>query len=159
MLKVKAPPVMAAPNVIPMADIMLVLLIIFMVITPMLQNKVNVDLAKAVSATPMPDATHEDSTVVSITRDNKVYLGAKQVALDDLGSDAQTELQNKSDKTVYMRADARTHYGLVMDAIDNLRTAGVDGIAFLTEQENPTNTPASKSGKKTPPAPTPATGF
>jgi biopolymer transport protein TolR len=131
-------------NVTPMVDVMLVLLIIFMVITPMLQNKVNVDLAKTVSATPMPDATHEDSVLVSITRDNRVFLGAKQIALDDLGPQAQNLLQNKADKTVYLRADARSHYGLVMDAIDNLRTAGVDTVDFLTE---PVNTNPSKQPK------------
>ena len=62
-------------NVTPMVDVMLVLLIIFMVVTPMLNNKVNVDLAKAISAVPLPDADHEDSVKVSITRDGKVYLG------------------------------------------------------------------------------------
>lgn len=143
-------------NVTPMVDVMLVLLIIFMVVTPMLQNKVNVNLAKTVSATPMPDATHEDSVVVSITRDNKVYLGAKQIALDSLGQDAQALLQNKADKTVYMRADARSHYGLVMDAIDNLRTAGVDAVAFLTEPEHP-NQPA-KGINPTPPTAAQAAG-
>ena len=59
-------------NVTPMVDVMLVLLIIFMVITPMVQNKVNVDLTKSVDATPMPDADHEDSVVVAITRDGRV---------------------------------------------------------------------------------------
>ncbi len=120
-------------NVTPMVDVMLVLLIIFMVITPMLQNKVNVDLAKAHSADAMPDADHEDSVKVSITRDGKVYLGAEQIALADLGPKAQDLLQNKPDKTVYIRADARSRYGVVMDAIDDLRTAGVDQVAFLTE--------------------------
>lgn len=120
-------------NVTPMVDVMLVLLIIFMVITPMLQNKVNVDLAKTHTAEPMPDADHEDTVKVSITRDGKVYLGANQIALADLGPKAQDLLQNKPDKTVYIRSDARARYGVVMDAIDNLRTAGVDQVAFLTE--------------------------
>ncbi len=120
-------------NVTPMVDVMLVLLIIFMVITPMLNNKVNVDLARAKSAVAMPDADHEDAVKVSITRDGKVYLDANQVALTDLGPKAQDMLQNKPDKTVYIRSDARARYGIVMDAIDNLRTAGVDQVAFLTE--------------------------
>jgi biopolymer transport protein TolR len=127
-------------NVTPMVDVMLVLLIIFMVITPMLQNKVNVDLAKTHSADPMPDADHEDSVKVAITRDGKVYLGANQIASADLGPKAQDLLQNKPDKTVYIRADARARYGAVMDAIDDLRTAGVDQVAFLTEPIQ-TNTP------------------
>jgi biopolymer transport protein ExbD/biopolymer transport protein TolR len=125
-------------NVTPMVDVMLVLLIVFMVITPMVQNKVNVDLAKSVDATPMPDAEHEDSVVVAITRDGKVYLGANQVAAADLGPKITDMLQNKTNKEVYMRADARSNYGIVMDTIDNIRTSGVDTLGVLTEQPNNT---------------------
>ncbi|HEY3989831.1 MAG TPA: biopolymer transporter ExbD [Acidobacteriaceae bacterium] len=125
-------------NVTPMVDVMLVLLIIFMVITPMVQNKVNVDLTKSVDATPMPDAEHEDSVVVAVTRDGKVYLGANQVASADLGPRITDMLQNKTNKEVYLRADARSNYGIVMDAIDNIRTAGVDTLGVLTEQPNNT---------------------
>jgi biopolymer transport protein TolR len=140
-------------NVTPMVDVMLVLLIIFMVITPMLNNKVNVDLAKTHSAEPMPDADHEDAVKVAITRDGKVYLGAYQISLADLGPKAQDLLQNKPDKTVYIRSDARARYGIVMDAIDNLRTAGVDQVAFLTDLA-PSNAPInSKNGTTPPPAP------
>jgi biopolymer transport protein TolR len=71
-------------NVTPMVDVMLVLLIVFMVITPMLQNKVNIELAKVTDPTSMPDADKEDSVVVAITRDNKVYLGQNQVSMADL---------------------------------------------------------------------------
>ncbi len=125
-------------NVTPMVDVMLVLLIIFMVITPMVQNKVNVDLTKSVDATPMPDAEHEDSAVVAVTRDGHVYLGANQVSPGDLGPKITDMLQNKTNKEVYLRADARSNYGIVMDAIDNIRTAGVDTIGVLTEQPNNT---------------------
>jgi biopolymer transport protein TolR len=125
-------------NVTPMVDVMLVLLIIFMVITPMVQNKVNVDLVKSVDATPMPDAEHEDSVVVAVTRDGKVYLGANQVASADLGPKITDMLQNKTNKEVYLRADARSNYGVVMDAIDNIRTSGVDTLGVLTEQPNNT---------------------
>ena len=123
-------------NVTPMVDVMLVLLIIFMVITPMVQNKVNVDLVRTVDATPMPDADHEDAVVVAITRDGKVYLGANQVASADLGPRITDMLQNKTNKEVYLRADERSNYGVVMDAIDNIRTAGVDTLGVLTEQPN-----------------------
>jgi biopolymer transport protein TolR len=125
-------------NVTPMVDVMLVLLIIFMVITPMVQNKVNVDLTKSVDATPMPDAEHEDSAVVAVTRDGHVYLGANQISPGDLGPRITDMLQNKTNKEVYLRADARSNYGIVMDAIDNIRTAGVDTIGVLTEQPNNT---------------------
>jgi biopolymer transport protein TolR len=131
-----------------MVDVMLVLLIIFMVITPMLQNKVNVELAKTVSADALPDADKEDSVKVAITRDGRVYLGANQIVLADLGPKAQDLLQNKPDKTVYIRADARARYGVVMDAIDNLRTAGVDQVGFLTEpsQAPPPKPPVNPTG-------------
>ena len=125
-------------NVTPMVDVMLVLLIIFMVITPMVQNKVNVDLTKSIDATPMPDAEHEDSAVVAVTRDGKVYLGANQIASADLGPRITDMLQNKTNKEVYLRADARSNYGVVMDAIDNIRTSGVDTLGVLTEQPNNT---------------------
>jgi len=125
-------------NVTPMVDVMLVLLIIFMVITPMVQNKVNVDLAKSVDATPMPDAEKEDSVVVAVTRDGKVYLGANQLSPADLGPKVTDLLTNKTNKEVYLRADARSNYGVVMEAIDNIRTAGVDQLGVLTEQPNNT---------------------
>jgi biopolymer transport protein TolR len=123
-------------NVTPMVDVMLVLLIIFMVITPMVQNKVNVDLARSIDATPMPDAEKEDSVVVAVTRDGKVYLGANQLSPADLGPKVTDMLANKTNKEVYLRADARSNYGVVMEAIDNVRTAGVDQLGVLTEQPN-----------------------
>ena len=95
-------------NVTPMVDVMLVLLIVFMVITPMLQNKVNIELAKVTDPTSMPDADKEDSVVVAITRDNKVYLGQNQVSMADLGGKVADLLQNKTEKQIFMRADARS---------------------------------------------------
>jgi len=122
-------------NVTPMVDVMLVLLIIFMVITPMVQNKVNVTLARTTDADQMPDAEKEDSVVVAITRDNHVYLGANQIDVDSLGSKVADMLQNKTNKRIYFRADARSQYGKVEDAIDSVRTAGVDQIGLLTEKK------------------------
>ena len=72
-------------NVTPMVDVMLVLLIIFMVITPMLQNKVAVDMAKVDNPTSMPDADKEDAIVVAITRDGGVFLGQDKIATSELG--------------------------------------------------------------------------
>jgi biopolymer transport protein ExbD len=127
-------------NVTPMVDVMLVLLIIFMVITPMLTNKVNVELARTQNAETMDDASKEDAITVAITRDSKVYLGQNQTTLADLGSKVNDLLQNKTNKMVYFRADARAHYGTVEDAIDAVRTAGVDEVGLLTEQQTNLNT-------------------
>jgi biopolymer transport protein ExbD/biopolymer transport protein TolR len=123
-------------NVTPMVDVMLVLLIIFMVITPMVQNKVNVDLTKSIDATPMPDADHEDAAVVAVTRDGRVFLGANQISSADLGPRITDILQNKTNKEAFLRSDARANYGVVMDVIDNIRTSGVDTLGVLTEQPN-----------------------
>ena len=121
-------------NVTPMVDVMLVLLIIFMVITPMLNNKVNVDLPKAADAVVMENANKEDSVIVAVTRDGKVFLGADQLQPTDLGPKIADKLQNKNDKTVYLRADNRSAYGKVMDAIDGIRAAGVSQLGLLTER-------------------------
>jgi biopolymer transport protein TolR len=125
-------------NVTPMVDVMLVLLIIFMVITPMLNNKVNVDLPKVTAATVMEQANKEDAIVVAVTREGKTFLGADPVALSDLGPRVGELLAKKTaadaDKTVYMRADNRANYGKVMDTIDAIRTAGVSQLGLLTEK-------------------------
>ncbi len=130
-------------NVTPMVDVMLVLLIIFMVITPMLQNKVNVDLAKTDNPTAMEDANKEDAVVVAVTRDSRVFLGQDMVSLADLGPKVNDMLANKTNKQVFFRADARSHYGTVMDAIDSVRTAGVEEVGLLTEQRQDKNKPGA----------------
>ncbi len=135
-------------NVTPMVDVMLVLLIIFMVITPMLDQKVNVTLAKTDSAVAMQDASKQDAVTVAITRDNKVYLGQDQVSMDTLGSKVADKIQNKTDMTVYFRADARSHYGTVEDAIDAVRTAGVEEIAFLTDNRESNTPPQGVAGNE-----------
>jgi biopolymer transport protein ExbD len=128
-------------NVTPMVDVMLVLLIIFMVITPMLENKVNVTLAQTENAVAMDDASKEDAVTIAITRDSRVYLGQDQVTIADLGPKVADLLQNKTSKMVFFRSDARAHYGTVMDAIDAVRTTGVDEVGLLTENRQPNKPP------------------
>jgi biopolymer transport protein ExbD/biopolymer transport protein TolR len=125
-------------NVTPMVDVMLVLLIIFMVITPMLNNKVNVDLPVAVAAVVMEDANKEDSTVVAVTRDGKTFLGGDQVQIDDLGAKiaARMEANKQGSKSVFLRADNRSNYGKVMDTVDAIRSAGVSSLVMLTEKKD-----------------------
>jgi biopolymer transport protein ExbD/biopolymer transport protein TolR len=121
-------------NVTPMVDVMLVLLIIFMVITPMLQNKVQVDMAKVDNPTAMPDADKEDAIVVAITRDGQAYLGQNKVAVSELGVQVREKLADKPGKTIFVRADARAQYRAVEDAIDAVRTAGVEDVGLLTQK-------------------------
>ena len=122
-------------NVTPMVDVMLVLLIIFMVITPMLTNKVSIDMVQVQNAVPMPDANKDDAIVVAITRDGGIFLGQNKVALSELGSKVSDQLASTPGKTIYVRADARAQYRAVEDAIDAVRTAGVDEIGMLTQRK------------------------
>jgi len=126
--------VTSEPNVVPMCDIMLVLLIIFMVITPMLQRDVSVDLARALNPRKMPDAEREDAVVVAVTRDGNIFLGSKQMQLDQLMSEVQERLASRLDKTVYIKSDRRAKYESVVNVVDEIRSAGVDQIGLITER-------------------------
>jgi len=121
-------------NVTPMVDVMLVLLIIFMVITPMLQNKVQIDMARVDNTTNMPDADKEDAIVVAITRSGDVFLGQNHVSVDELGGMVRDKLSITPSKTIFVRADARAQYRAVEDAIDAVRLAGVDDVGLLTQK-------------------------
>ncbi len=144
--KPKAPPVMAAPNVIPMADIMLVLLIIFMVITPMLQKGAPVDMAKAENAEKMPNADRDDAIIVAVAHGGTLYLGSNKITLDEVTGDVKDQLANRLDKTVYVRADARANYGDVVKVVDEVRSAGVENLGLLTDKTPPKNAPPPPPG-------------
>jgi len=133
-LKHKAPPPVADINVTPMVDVMLVLLIIFMVITPMLQHGVSVEMVRTHNPIPMQAADKSDAILVAITRDGKTFLGQNQTAPEDLPPKVKDLLSNRIDKEVFIRADARARYERVVDVVDNLRAAGVDNLGLLTEQ-------------------------
>jgi len=122
-------------NVTPMVDVMLVLLIIFMVITPMLQKGVSVELAKVNSPTQMPDADKEDALLVAVQRDGKVFFGTEVVAVDQLTDKVKDRLANRTDKRVFLKADARAKFGTVVEVVDNVRAAGVDQLGLLTDQK------------------------
>jgi biopolymer transport protein ExbD len=121
-------------NVTPMADVMLVLLIIFMVVTPMLQKGVSVDMAKTQNPSTMTEADKEDSVLVAVARDGKYYLNQDRISIDDLTTKVTKEIENRIDKTIYVKGDYRAKYGDIVKVVDNLRAAGVDKIGLLTEK-------------------------
>lgn len=135
MKKFKAAPPMADINVTPMVDVMLVMLIIFMVITPMLSKGVSVDLVKTYNPVDMPDADKEDAIVVAVTRDGKVYLGTNVTPPDQLPGKVKDLLSAKTgtDKMTFVKADARARYERVVEVVDNLRNAGVDQLGLMTD--------------------------
>jgi len=132
--KPKAPDVMPDINVVPMADIMLVLLIIFMVVTPMLQKGVSVDMAVVDNPLEMPDADREDAVLISVTRGGNIFLGTQQVPVEQITEKVRDALASKMDKTVYVKSDARATYGNVVQVVDEVRAAGVDLLGLLTER-------------------------
>jgi len=121
-------------NVTPMVDVMLVLLIIFMVITPMLQKGTSVDMVKATNTRDMQDADKEDAILLAVTRDGKIYLGSSTIAPDEITTTVRDRLSGKLDKTVYVKSDARVKYGVVVTVVDNVRAAGVDSLGLLAEK-------------------------
>ena len=121
-------------NVTPMADVMLVLLIIFMVVTPMLQKGQSVELAKTRNPVDMKEADRDDSVIIAITRDGKFYLGQDKMSIEELSAKVNDMLAAKLDKTVFVRSDARAKYADVVSVIDNIRNAGVDKVGLLTER-------------------------
>ena len=142
---------MAAPNVIPMADIMLVLLIIFMVVTPMLQKTHQVDLAPVNNPRDMKDADKDDAIVVAVTRDGSLYLGNSKIAKEEITGQIKDRIANKLDKTVYVKSDARAKYGDVVAVVDEIRSAGVDQLGLLTQK-------AQTGGSSKPQTPPPTGG-
>jgi biopolymer transport protein ExbD/biopolymer transport protein TolR len=138
-----AGPQMSTPNVIPMADIMLVLLIIFMVVTPMLQKGVSVDLAAVNNPREMQDADKDDAIIVAVTRDGHIFLGNTPIAnKEDLVGQIKDKLSTRLDKTVYVKSDARAKYGDVVAVVDEIRSAGVDQLGLLTQKIQKAGTPS-----------------
>jgi biopolymer transport protein ExbD len=127
-------PQMAAPNVIPMADIMLVLLIIFMVVTPMLTKGFPVDLAKVNNPSDMPDADKDDAVIVGISASGDVYMGNNKSDVTQIADQVRDRISNKLDKTVFVKSDGRAKYGDVVKVVDEIRSAGVDNVGLITER-------------------------
>jgi biopolymer transport protein TolR len=121
-------------NVTPMVDVMLVLLIIFMVITPMLQPGRRVELAKTANPSDMGDANKPDAIVVAVQHDGTLFLGNEMVSNAAVAQQIKDRLTTRSNSTVYVRADARVKFQSVADVVDDIRSAGTDQIGLLTEQ-------------------------
>jgi len=137
----------ASPNIIPMADIMLVLLIIFMVVTPMIQKGTSVERATVDTPKDMNDAEKEDALVVAVTRDGTIFLGSQKIDQSQITSTLKERLAARTDKTVFLNSDRNAKYGRVVAVVDEIRAAGVDQLGLLTEK-------TEKKGAPGAPAPT-----
>ena len=120
-------------NVTPLVDVMLVLLIIMMLITPMLNQGVAVRLPEATNSVDKP--TTQDNTVIAISKDGSVYLNAKPVSEAELSTKINEALENKKEKSVFIKADEEAAYSAIMATMDQLRQAGVEDIGLITEHK------------------------
>ncbi|HLL74610.1 MAG TPA: biopolymer transporter ExbD [Pyrinomonadaceae bacterium] len=125
-------------NVTPMVDIMLVLLIIFMVITPMLQSGVSVALPKEMkNPEEDPAIIKESSLVVAITADNEYYISKDKIEITDLKDQITRVMENKrpEERIVYIKSDINANYGSVVEVINTIRQAGIDQIGLVADKK------------------------
>jgi biopolymer transport protein TolR len=125
-------------NVTPMVDVMLVLLIIFMVVTPFLQQGISVAIPREMKNPDEDQAINKESAVIiSIPKDNEYYLGKKKVNLDDLKTSVEKALANKKeeDKIVYIKSGVEVSYGEVVKVINAVREKGVDKIGLVADKK------------------------
>jgi len=122
-------------NVTPMADIMLVLLIIFMITTPLLQTGVTVNLPKAKNPLDAPEADSKDAIVVALTREGRIYLQKTPNSEDELIKYVTDRLTGEINKTMFLKADQSVSYGRVVQIVNQCRKAGVERIGLMAEKE------------------------
>ena len=118
-------------NVTPLVDVMLVLLIIVMLIAPMLQNQVQVNMPEALNTKDKPDTA--DQTVVHVDAQSKLYVNGKPFSSQaDVVARLQDALESATDRTVYLKGDKEAPYGAIMSMMDALRLAGIESVGLIT---------------------------
>lgn len=122
-------------NVTPMADIMLVLLIIFMITTPLLQEGIFVNKAKAKNAQEAPEAEGKDATEVTITRDQSVYVNNQPVLEEKLIETLSDRFALAPEKPLFIKADVATPYGRIVEVVGKAREAGIEKIGLMVDRE------------------------
>ena len=120
---------LAEINIIPLVDVVLVLLLIFMLTAPMMYRGIDVNLPRAAAK---PTAV-EERMVLTVTKDRTLYLNDKRVAAGSLDTKLRAAMQGRTDKTLYLKADAGLAYGAVIETMDQVRRAGIERLGMVTE--------------------------
>ena len=134
-------------NVTPMADIMLVLLIIFMITTPLLQEGVYLNMAHAQNAEVAQGATDEDSSTIALTRDEKVYLNKEEVSVAALPQKLADSVAKSPDKPLFVKSDIAVKYGRVVEIVNTARDVGVKRIGLMVERDEKISSAARPAGQ------------
>ena len=119
-------------NVTPLVDVMLVLLIIMMIVAPLLQKGAPVRLPSATNSADKPET--QDQTVVAVTSNGEYYVNGVPIPDTDLRRRVEEILEDKTEKIVLIKADEDASYGKVMEAMDELRAAGIEDMGLITER-------------------------
>ena len=116
-------------NIIPLVDVILVLLLIFMLTAPLMHRGIDVNLPRSAAK---PTAV-EERMVLTLTKDRTVFLNDKPIAIAALDARLRDLMKDRSDKTLYLKADQGLQYGFVVETMDRLRRAGVEKLGMVTE--------------------------
>jgi biopolymer transport protein TolR len=120
---------LAEINIIPLVDVVLVLLLIFMLTAPMMYRGIDVNLPRAAAK---PTAV-EERLVLTVTKDRRLYLNEKAILPGGLQDQLRQAFTGRTDKTLYLKADAGLAYGVVVETMDEVRRAGIERLGMVTE--------------------------
>ena len=120
---------LAEINIIPLVDVVLVLLLIFMLTAPMMYRGIDVNLPRAASR---PTAV-EERMVLTVTKEQGLFLNDKRLTAGALEQALRDAFKNRTDKTLYLKADAGLSYGAVVETMDRVRRAGIERLGMVTE--------------------------
>ena len=132
-------------NVTPFVDVMLVLLIIFMVTAPMMSQGVSVSLPEATS---QPLSSEIEPLIITINRDNQIFINDYQVTIDFLQDKLSKIIESRQNRDVYLRADKNISYGMVVRVMSEIKEAGVEKLGMVTEPISPNDSDRKPSKRK-----------